>query len=435
MQLNISRESLKPLAEKLVARLNDMGVVAKTGKPLVVDQGYEALAALFGYRNQHVLRDALKQPPVGDFVGKRTAIRQGLLARHGYSFECDFGLDVWVVCLEGEEQDQTHASKERAVESVWADVVYEVMAGYHFSGEAWDALSPAQQEDTVMGYLQAKGWSVDRIPSLQAAGYTLCTSDFKRPYWERGDEASEDFDTEEQAWMDAWRHAKARFVKLAPETEPTPDMAAAIQQLVDTWAAGDTWGQHPHYGRADWQYEVSNGDTHLGYWEWVVHQIDANGGKAMHGPDGAPLNEESPLDSFPGSEDALTQEPNPRATATRYAAFLRDMTLAELRAESDRRELSTVEGLDEAALTDRLLTDYDLERDLVLDDLVAEYDFGDGLTVAATGGREYLEHGNSTVVRQAVFLEDDRRPHDATRKLVFVVEMVNNKAVSVRVQD
>lgn len=32
------------------------------------------------------------------------------------------------------------------------------------------------------------------------------------------------------------------------------------------------WGEDPAYPRADWQYEVTNGDTQLGYWDWVEQQ-------------------------------------------------------------------------------------------------------------------------------------------------------------------
>jgi hypothetical protein len=30
------------------------------------------------------------------------------------------------------------------------------------------------------------------------------------------------------------------------------------------------------YPFSDWQYEVVNGDTILGYWEWVEHQKEAD---------------------------------------------------------------------------------------------------------------------------------------------------------------
>ena len=33
------------------------------------------------------------------------------------------------------------------------------------------------------------------------------------------------------------------------------------------------WGNgHPEFPVEDWKTEVNNGDTRLGYWEWVKHQ-------------------------------------------------------------------------------------------------------------------------------------------------------------------
>lgn len=34
----------------------------------------------------------------------------------------------------------------------------------------------------------------------------------------------------------------------------------------------DFWGQAPDYPLEDWQYEVANDDTRLGYWDWVLCQ-------------------------------------------------------------------------------------------------------------------------------------------------------------------
>lgn len=28
-------------------------------------------------------------------------------------------------------------------------------------------------------------------------------------------------------------------------------------------------GEHPDYPKQDWKYEVNNGDTELGYWNWA----------------------------------------------------------------------------------------------------------------------------------------------------------------------
>ena len=37
------------------------------------------------------------------------------------------------------------------------------------------------------------------------------------------------------------------------------------------------WGEYDKYPRCDWQYEVANGDTNRGYWEYVEAMIDSDG--------------------------------------------------------------------------------------------------------------------------------------------------------------
>jgi hypothetical protein len=34
------------------------------------------------------------------------------------------------------------------------------------------------------------------------------------------------------------------------------------------------WGEHPQYGRGDWKYEVANGDTQRGYWDYVAAKLE-----------------------------------------------------------------------------------------------------------------------------------------------------------------
>ena len=34
------------------------------------------------------------------------------------------------------------------------------------------------------------------------------------------------------------------------------------------------WGAHPRFSPISWIYEVSNGETRLGYWEWVSGKIN-----------------------------------------------------------------------------------------------------------------------------------------------------------------
>ena len=40
----------------------------------------------------------------------------------------------------------------------------------------------------------------------------------------------------------------------------------------------DVWGADSRWTVTDWQYDVANGDTRLGYWEWVDHneECEAN---------------------------------------------------------------------------------------------------------------------------------------------------------------
>ncbi len=44
------------------------------------------------------------------------------------------------------------------------------------------------------------------------------------------------------------------------------------------WQCGDNlWNSCAQYPRTEWQHEVENGDTVLGYWEWVASQAESDG--------------------------------------------------------------------------------------------------------------------------------------------------------------
>ncbi|MBK6616367.1 hypothetical protein [Ottowia sp.] len=55
----------------------------------------------------------------------------------------------------------------------------------------------------------------------------------------------------------------------------TDALAAGGTALADQH--GGTWGEHPDHPLSDWRYQVENDETRLGYWEWVVSEIDARG--------------------------------------------------------------------------------------------------------------------------------------------------------------
>lgn len=45
-----------------------------------------------------------------------------------------------------------------------------------------------------------------------------------------------------------------------------------MSELFDRF--GGYWGEHPEHNVEAWQYHVGEGDTRLGYWEWVFLCIE-----------------------------------------------------------------------------------------------------------------------------------------------------------------
>lgn len=460
MNVFVTNESLKPIAEKLVARLNELGVTSKAGKPLVVDQGYEAVAAVLGYRNQHALRHALKTAPQSPAALSRDPIRRGLLQRHGYRFECDAGLDAWVITFNGQEQDQTFASLVDALEHAWSQAVREAMEAHRINVQAWDAMNEVSQENVVSSYLLTKGWSEDLIPQLQAAGYTLRYSEtYKRPFWECEYQASEDFDTEEHAWMDAWRHAKANLVPLTTATvspQGEPSMADAIQEAIRAWADGDVWGEHPYYDRNDWRHDVRNEDTNLGYWEWVIHQIESHGGDEEHCSCGTPLDDGEGADGLCGdcADKASCSECGEvlpeghegrvcpacqanspevdRRTHTSYSFSIGAMDHDQLMDECAEQGIAYLDciGQPSAELRAVLLERFDDAVRQVADEAVANFDFGDGYLFASRAGWEWEEEREYTVLRAAVFLESVLDPDAPSTRKVLTLQIQSGKLLS-----
>lgn len=56
------------------------------------------------------------------------------------------------------------------------------------------------------------------------------------------------------------------------------DELQAANELQSRFEPNDegSWGEHPNYPMDDWRDEVNQGHTRLGYWVWVVHQLEAN---------------------------------------------------------------------------------------------------------------------------------------------------------------
>ena len=57
---------------------------------------------------------------------------------------------------------------------------------------------------------------------------------------------------------------------------PWPGEAEEEDQpsVCPTWKPESCWDQHPDHSREDWQEEVENGNTVVGYIEWVNNQLE-----------------------------------------------------------------------------------------------------------------------------------------------------------------
>jgi hypothetical protein len=68
-----------------------------------------------------------------------------------------------------------------------------------------------------------------------------------------------------------------QFEKPFPVTETYPEREMTPAQLrakFDSLADDSRWGEHHRFKMENWREAVVNGDTRLGYWEWVSHLIE-----------------------------------------------------------------------------------------------------------------------------------------------------------------
>ena len=50
--------------------------------------------------------------------------------------------------------------------------------------------------------------------------------------------------------------------------------AEELQAKYDALAPNNQWGEHPTCAVSAWQSEVAEYNTRLGYWDWVVAQLE-----------------------------------------------------------------------------------------------------------------------------------------------------------------
>ena len=85
----------------------------------------------------------------------------------------------------------------------------------------------------------------------------------------------DDIDEPQTDWPDlADTYRKARL--LLTEPEDVDDTGLTAEQLENKYApdGGELDDCHPEHTARKWQARVTQGSTRLGYWDWVVQQIE-----------------------------------------------------------------------------------------------------------------------------------------------------------------
>lgn len=367
----LNETQINPLAQTLLSRLTTLGFSCK-GKPPVIDQAFELVAAIGGYRNQHVMRAALR------------SAKDNPAPTH--NFVRDYDNPNYLCC----QNCGVVATDDN------------LSAAQHF------ACKPNSAPPLVNGVMREVRTLLKRL------GYRVVLSDFGQPYWELGDYGSEDFGSADDAWRDAWVHASnvTKGYQGIPDSEWTAlDIKSQLTLVTQVWSETDQNSgtkaetgnnpmleeitrlqtqhsdEHPVWSREHWGQEAEDGDTQLGYWEWVVHQLEA-----------AEFDEDH--------EKAL-------ALGFRTATQMREHAIW-LKLNGTSEYQAWVDKLNRAAV----------------DSAFAAYDFGSNFTVADHDGWEY---DGEDMYAKTVFLENLKTPQEPTIRMRFYAQVKNGVVLNTSV--
>ena len=129
-------------AMRMLKRAQALGLVTKSGTPVVVDQMEELLAAAAGFRNRHAWRASLKEAryPVEPDIEQVKQLKLEVLAEIGVEVIDDLDCpDVWIWTAPTAESDKTFGSEDEALEDAWNSVARDVCSKEGMSRETWDA--------------------------------------------------------------------------------------------------------------------------------------------------------------------------------------------------------------------------------------------------------------------------------------------------------
>ena len=58
-------------------------------------------------------------------------------------------------------------------------------------------------------------------------------------------------------------------------------MSKSLAHRIEDTKRSNLWNDVQEFPRSEWRREVCDGNTNLGYWEWVEHQLEADENDAL----------------------------------------------------------------------------------------------------------------------------------------------------------
>lgn len=357
-----------------------------------------------------------------------------LLEKLGYSFTPDVdqpGLWVWRNGNEG--CDSSFSSLDAALDDVWMTVAGEVMGARNMADSDWDALSLAKQMTLIEETLLSKDAAPVKDPYTERSFELGAMSrDGLLEVLDAGDYPAHVYD---------WQSADIRAVILEAEfpgsSDPVPTkspMEQAIEALQQRW--GD---EHGWYGRDEWREDVAQGNTKLGYWEWVQHAIEGNGDEEEHCSEcGKPLDEDGYDGKCGDCADKEEDKEELRNEARNLGIDLSDVEfwvtqhygMEFMAGNAEQRETWLHSYRQHNGLTppdSKQSNTAEVQRQ-VANEVFEAYDFGEFFTVGGHDGWEWST--GSTLWQKTVFLEDSRTPNEPTKRARFVVDVATKEATA-----
>lgn len=277
----MNASELKSAAANVTARANALGFT-KDGRPMVIDQAYELVAAAHGKRNQHVLRATLD---------KASAPAPALTAS-----------DILAANRRFQDLLDSQGWNDSTVSSMMKDFLQDQSQWPAFVAYCEKRVTPEDQFEEVIRRLEK--------PLLQL-GYVVECTDGVWTWSDSFEEMSEDFPSEHEAYQ-----ALIDFVCKGADLDPDSlcaldaagqdkrilEVAVVTRHLRSIQALQKRWGsEHGYYTQEVWLNDTKKGATKPGYWDWVAYTIRSNGGEEEHCECGAPLNDGEGYDGKCGS--------------------------------------------------------------------------------------------------------------------------------------